>query len=68
MGVIDPLKDPPSALTTCSEHLKFNQNDVHRYFPKIISCLPLSESSTRNFYVTTFIVLSSGKEKSTLTL
>ena len=46
MGVVYPLKGPSSALMTLSEIFKFNPNYVNIYCPKIISYLPLADSST----------------------
>ena len=68
MGVVDLLKGPSSASMKWSDNFWFNHNSVNRYLPKIISYLPLAESSTWKFHVTTFVVLSAGKLKYTLTL
>ena len=68
MGIVDPLKGPLSDSMTCSEDFKFNYNYVNRSLPKIILYLPLAESSTQHFHITTFVALSAGKVKSTLTL
>ena len=68
MGFVDPLKGPSYALMTCSEDFIFNPNYVNRYRPKIILYLPLVDSSTWHFHVTTFVTLSAGNMKSTLTL
>ena len=47
---------------------EFNPNSVYIYLPKIISYLPLAESSTWHFHATIFFALSSGKVKSISTL
>ena len=62
------IKCPSSALMTCSEKFRFNTNSDYIYIPKIISYLPLAESSKLHFYVTTFVVLRTGKVNSILTL
>ena len=46
MVTVDPIKGPSSALMMCSETFKFNPNYVNSSLPKIISYLPLVESST----------------------
>ena len=46
MGVVDPLKSPMSDAMTCSDHFNFNPNPINKYLPKIISYIPLLESST----------------------
>ena len=46
MGAVDPLKGPSYALMACLEKFTFNPNYVNRYIPKIISYLPLAQSST----------------------
>ena len=53
---------------TWSDNFKFNPNYVNIYLPKIISYLTLEESSIWHLHITTFVVLSYGKLKSTLTL
>ena len=63
MGVVDPLRGPSSASMTCSDRFKFNPNYVNISCPNTIFYLPLVKS-----HVTTFVVLSAGKVKSTLTL
>ena len=68
MGVVDPLKGPSSASMTCPENFRFDTNPVHRCRPNIISYLPLTDSSTWQFYVMKFVTLSAGKVKYTLTL
>ena len=68
MGVVAPIKGPSSALMTCSGNFIFDPNYVNRYHPKIISYLPLVDSSTGYLHVTAFVALSAGKVKSTLTL
>ena len=68
MGVLYPLKGPSSASMTCSDNFKLNPNYVNRSCPKIISYLPLADSSTLYFHVTTFVSLSTIKVKYTLTL
>ena len=68
MGVVDPLKGKSSALMTFSENFRFNPNYIDRYRTKIISYLPLAESSTWQFHVTKFVALSASKVKSILTL
>ena len=52
MGAVDPLKIPSYYSMTQSENFKFNPNSVNRYCPKIISYLPLADSSTLIFHVT----------------
>ena len=67
MGAVDSIKGPSSALMTCSDNFKFNPNSVNRYIPKIISYLPLAES-TWHLHFATFVVLSADKVKYALTL
>ena len=68
MGILDPLKGPSYALLKCSNHFGINTNSVNRYLPKIISYIPLMDSSTLKSHVKTSIALSVGKVKYTLTL
>ena len=68
MGVVDLLKCPSYSSMTRSDNFIFNPNSVHRYCPNIISYIPLAESYTWHFHVMTFVALSVGKVKSTLTL
>ena len=68
MDVLDPLKGSPSALMTCSENVRFNHNYVDRYRFNIISYIPLADSYTWKFHVTTFVALSADKVKYILTL
>ena len=68
MGVVDALKSPSSASMTCLENFEFNLNYVKIFRPKIISYLPLADSSTWHFHAMPFSMLSVGKAKSTLTL
>ena len=68
IGDVDPIKGPSYASMTCSENFTFNTNSIYRSLPKIISYLPLAESSKLHFHVMTFVVLSTGKVKSILTL
>ena len=46
MGVVDPLKGPSSDLMMWSDSFNFNPNYGNSYLPKIISYLPLADSST----------------------
>ena len=68
MGVVDPLKGPSSDSMKWSDNFKLNSNYFNISRPKIISYLPLTESSTWHLHVATFIAISAGKAKSTLTL
>ena len=68
MGIVDPLKGPPSDSMTCSDNFILNHNSVNISGPKIISYIPLADSSTLHFHITTFAELSVGKVKYTLTL
>ena len=67
MGVEDALKGTSSASMTCSDNFKFNHNSVNRYNPKIISYLPLAES-TWHLHFAIFVALSADKVKYALTL
>ena len=68
MDVVNPLKVPSLTLMTCSDIFKFNPSSANRSRPMNILYLPLAESSTWNFHITAFVVISAGKVKSTLTL
>ena len=61
MGVVNPFKVPSSALIQCSKNFRFNPNYVNIFIPKIMSYLPLADSSIRKFHGMTFVELSSGK-------
>ena len=52
---------------TCSDNFIFNPEAINIYLPKIMSYLPLLESSTWQFHIKKFVMLSSGKVKSILT-
>ena len=52
---------------TYSDNFRFNPNYINIYLSKIISYLPLAESSTYHFYVTKLVALSTGKVKSNST-
>ena len=65
---VSSIKRPPSASMACLEFFTFNPSSVNISLPKIMSYLPLLESSTLHFHVTTLVALSAGKVKSTLTL
>ena len=43
---------------TWSDNFKFNPNSVNKYFPKIISYLPLAQPSTWHFHVMKFVVIN----------
>ena len=58
---MDTFKVPSPDLMTCLEHFIINPNVVYRYLPKIISYLPLVESSTWNHHITMFVVINAGK-------
>ena len=68
MGALDPLKGPSSDLMTWSDNFKFNPNYFNKSLPRIILYLPLAESYTWHYRVTTFVALSSGKVEHTSTL
>ena len=68
MGAVYPWKGPSYDSMTWSDNFKFNPNYVNIYLPKIISYLTLEESSIWHFHITTFVVLSYGKLKFTLTI
>ena len=68
MVIVYLLKGPSSASMIWSDNFKLNPNSFNKYRPKIISHLPLTELSTWIFHVMTFVALSAGKLKSTLTL
>ena len=42
----DPFKGPSFVLITCKKKYLFRPNAVNKYLPKIISYLPLEDSST----------------------
>ena len=67
MGAVDPLKCPSSDSLTWSESFKFNPNYVNISCFNIIFYLPLAESYTQHFHITTFVALIAGKVKYTLT-
>ena len=67
MGVVDPLKGPSYTSMTCSDNFIFNPNYVNRFRTKIMSYLPLEESSTWKFQVTIFIALILFKVENILT-
>ena len=67
MGYVYPFKGPSSTSMTWSDNYIFNPNSVNIYLPRIISYLPLAESSTWKFHVTIVFALCSGKVKSILT-
>ena len=67
-GCCRPFKKSIISFVDMFIEFKFNPNSVHISCPKIISYLPLLESSTWHFHVMTFAALSAGKVKSTVTL
>ena len=68
IGSISPIKGPSYASMTCLEIFRFISNYVNRFLPKIMSYLPLADSSTWHFHVTTLVTISAGKISSTSTL
>ena len=64
---VDPFKVPSFALVMWSDNFIFNHNAVNISLLKIISYIPLSETSIWQFHVTIFVALNSGQVRYILT-
>ena len=67
MGDDHPLYGPSPPIMTFLENLRSSPNVVIGSLPRIISYLPLVDSSTWYFHVTILVQLNSGKKQSIFT-
>ena len=66
MGDKHPLYFPFPPIMAFSENLRSSHSVVSRSLPRIVSYLPLVDSSTWHVYVTISVALNYGKQKTML--